>query len=416
MITSVINREVVITGIGLVTPLGLTAQSTFDAAIAGQSGIDFLPDEFLYEGSDIKVGGAIPQFDPLRVSSPREVKRGSRFLQMAMDAADQAWNDANLTETSFDPERAQALISSGIGGMESIEEAVRVLERKGGKRISAFSIPSSVINMAAGLVAAKYGILGSAYSLVSACASGSHSAGIGALQIASGQADIAIVGASEATITQAAIASYANMHALSKSADPQSASRPWDKARDGFVIAEGASVFILEEYQHALARGAKCYAKVAGFGSSSDAYHMTSPRPDGSSAALAMRNALASAQVDASEVGHINAHATSTPAGDIAECNAINLVFNDLNDVSITATKSLTGHLMGASGSLALALTAMSLKNGKFHQTLNLDDREESAEKLPVIQGKALEKNIEYALCNAFGFGGSNASVLLSAL
>ena len=408
-------RRVVITGLGLVTPLGIGIQTNWESLLAGHSGIGPIQ---LFDSSDfsVHIAGEVPGFDPLRWLSKKEARRMDRFIHFAVAASMMAVEDAQLEIPLVHPERCGTLIGVGLGGLETLEDAAKTLSTRGPSRLSPITIPRLIANLAPGHVSILLGTRGPNLSSVSACATGAHSIGDAARLIAWGDADVMIAGGAEATITPLGIGGFAAMKALStRNNDPQKASRPFDVNRDGFVSSEGAGILVLESLEHALARGAKIYAEFVGYGQSSDAYHITQPPPDGHGAKRAMMNALKDAQLNLEDVDYLNAHGTSTPAGDVAESQAIQSVFGEHSSkLWVSSTKSMLGHMLGAEGSVELALCALAIQNGQVPPTINLDEPDPQCT-LDYVPHTAREKKIQVALSNSFGFGGTNVSLAIKA-
>ncbi len=410
------QRRVVVTGLGIVSPLGLTIEENWKNICSGQSGIGPIT-HFNTEKFDVKIAGEVKGFDPSVVIEKKEQKKMDRFTQFAMYAAQQAITDSGLDFASNEVLRARtgAMVGVGIGGLPSIEEQCIVLAAKGPSRITPFFIPLVITNMASGHISIRYGLRGPNFSVTSACASGVHSVGEAAKYIQEGTCDVMISGGVEAAVTPLAIAGFSSMRALSaRNDEPTKASRPFDRNRDGFVLAEGGAILILEDYEHASRRGAKIYAELTGYGASSDAYHMTSPPPDGAGAAMAMKMALKNAQLAPEKVGYINAHGTSTPTGDGIESTAIKFVFGDhAKKLWVSSTKSMTGHALGAAGALESVYSLLALKNQIAPPTINLDSPSEDCD-LDYVPHHARDGKFEHVLNNSFGFGGTNACVIFS--
>ena len=407
------KRRVVITGLGAVTPVGNDISSTWSSLLSGKSGVEPITS---FDASDFacQFSASVKNLNVETYLPKKELKKMDLFIQYGMVASIQAMEDSGIDVEKIDPTRIGAAIGAGIGGMSFIEKTHGQYQNSGPKRISPFFIPGTIINMIAGHISIKYGLKGPNFSVTTACTTGVHNIGLGARTIAYGDADMMIVGGSEMVTTPLGVGGFASAKALSTRNDnPQAASRPWDKDRDGFVIGDGAGMLVLEEYEHAKARGAKIYAEVQGFGMSGDAFHMTSPPPEGTGAAQAMSNALQDGMVDPAQVDHINAHGTSTPAGDIAEVAATKTVFGDhASKIMMSSTKSMTGHLLGAAGAVETIFTALALKNSCIPPTINLDNPDEGCD-LDFVPHTAREVEMTHALCNSFGFGGTNASILL---
>jgi 3-oxoacyl-[acyl-carrier-protein] synthase II len=412
METIMTKRRVVVTGIGMLTPLGNDVDTTWNNILAGKSGIADIT-RFDAKAFSTQFAGEVKDFNPEDYIAKKETKKMDRFIQFGIAAGIQALRDAQIDIEKVDPERIGVAIGSGIGGLELIEENHSKLLNSGPRRVSPFFVPSTITNMISGFLSIMEGLKGPNINVVTACTTGVHNIGIAARLIAYGDADGMLAGGAEAAITPLSIAGFGAARALSTNNDKQQqASRPWDKDRDGFVMGEGAGVVMLEEYEHAKARGAKIYAELVGFGMSGDAYHMTSPPENGGGAASAMKNALKDAGIAAKEVGYINAHGTSTPAGDVAEISAVKSVFGDAaKSVKVSSTKSMTGHLLGAAGSVEAIFTILALRDSIAPPTINLDNPGEGCD-LDFVANKAAKFDSDYALCNSFGFGGTNGSLL----
>ena len=406
------KRRVVVTGLGLITPVGNDVASTWQNIKSGVSGVGeithFDPAEY-----GTKFAAEVKEFDATQYIDKKETKKMDRFIQLGIAAGMQALDDSALVITPENAARVGVAIGSGIGGLPLIEENHHKLIKSGPRRVSPFFVPSTITNMVSGFLSIMRGLKGPNLNVVTACTTGVHNIGIGARAIAYGDADVMVAGGSESTITPLAIAGFGSARALSTQNDrPQQASRPWDEARDGFVMGEGAGVMVLEEYEHAVARGATIYAELSGFGMSGDAYHMTSPPADGEGAAAAMQNAIHDAAVSPAQIGYINAHGTSTPAGDIAEISAVKSIFGDAaKDVKVSSTKSMIGHLLGAAGSVEAIFTVLALREQIAPPTINLDNPSEGCD-LNLVPHEAQTLDTQYALCNSFGFGGTNGSLL----
>jgi len=409
-------RRVVVTGIGCVTPLGQSVRETWDKVKSGVSGVSYIT-LFNTEDFPVKIAAEVKNFSPEWVEE-KEVKRLDRFELFALKSAKEALEDAGFIsggKVSFpNPKKVGVIIGSGIGGIKTIEENVLALAEKGPRRVSPLAIPVSIINMAAGLISIRTGAMGPCLAPATACAAGLHAIGEGYEFIKSGICDIAIVGGTEASITPLGISAFASMRALStRNSEPERASRPFDKNRDGFVMGEGAGILVIEELEHAKKRGAKIYAEIKGFGMSADAYHMTAPRQDGEGFALAMERALEEAKISKEEIEYINAHGTSTKYNDEYETKAIKNVFGEhAKKLWVSSTKSMTGHLIGAAGAVEAIFTILSIYEGIIPPTINLDEPDPECD-LDYVPWKAREKKIKYAMSNSFGFGGTNASIVL---
>ncbi|GAC1331711.1 MAG: beta-ketoacyl-ACP synthase II [Candidatus Dormibacteria bacterium] len=406
--------DIVITGLGCVSPLGADMDSTWAAMLEGQSGIGQIA-QFDSGNLPVHIAGEVKNFDPEPTSGRKTARRMSRFSQFAVAASAEALDHAAAVG-AFDPERAGVIVASGVGGLKEIEEATLTLEHQGHRRISPFVVPMMIADMASGNVAIRFDMRGPNFGLVSACASGAHAIGEAAEIIRRGDADLMIAGGSEACITPLAVASFIAARALSESnEDPASVSRPFDSRRDGFVIAEGAAVLVLESEEHAVRRGAPILARVAGYGASADAHHITAPEPGGRGAYSSMARALERAQATPAEVGYINAHGTSTQLNDAAESAAIRRLFGDRADtVPVSSTKSMTGHLLGAAGALESLVCVKAIQTGWIPPTINLDDPAPECD-LHHVRGSAQQASVDLALNNSFGFGGHNASLVFAA-
>ena len=406
------KRRVVVTGLGLITPLGNDVDTSWSNILDGQSGIGPIT-HFDATDYSTRFAGEATDFDPTEYIDKKETKKMDRFIQLGIAAGIQALDDANYPVNEATASRVGVAIGSGIGGLPLIEENHVKLLKSGPRRVSPFFVPSTITNMVSGFLSIMRGLKGPNLNVVTACTTGVHNIGIAARTIAYGDADAMVAGGAESTITPLAMAGFGSARALSTNNDnPQQASRPWDEARDGFVMGEGAGVVMLEEYEHAKARGAKIYAELVGFGMSGDAYHMTSPPEDGEGAAAAMQNAINDASVDVKDIGYINAHGTSTPAGDKAEIAAVKAIFKaSSKDVLVSSTKSMTGHLLGAAGSVEAIFTILALRDKMAPPTINLDNPSPECD-LNLVPHRPLPFEQAYALCNSFGFGGTNGSLL----
>ncbi len=414
--------RIVVTGLGVVSPLGVGAEPVWARLLAGRSGLRRLAEEIVPDVAT-KVGGPVPGkdedaeagFDLDAAVPPKDQKKMDRFIQFALAAADEAVAQAGWTpEDEQARTRTAVIIGSGIGGFPAIAEAVRTTDARGVRRLSPFTVPSFLANLAAGWVSIRYGFKGPMGAPVTACAAGVQAIGDAARMIRAGEADVAVCGGAEACIDRVSLGSFGAARALSTSYndDPTAASRPFDGGRDGFVMGEGAGVLVIESLEHALARGAAPIAELVGYGTSADAYHLTGAPEDGDGAQRAMRTALAQAGIEPSMVDHLNAHATSTPVGDRGELAAIRAVFGTGSGLAISATKSATGHLLGAAGGLEAAFTVLALRDQIMPPTLNFIDPDPLADGLDIVSGEARRAAIAYALSNGFGFGGVNASLL----
>ena len=407
------EKRVVITGIGAVTPLGHTLQETWQALLSCKSGITLIH-SFDTTNYACKIAGQVFGFDPKKYfSNPKDIKRTDRYAHFAIAAAKMAIEDSGLDKNQLNLERCACIIGSGIGGLYTLEQEHQVLLQKGPSRISPFVIPMLISNMASGLVAMEHGFLGANFTVVTACATSAHSLGEAWRLIKFNEADVILAGGSESAITPLGVAGFSAMKALSTRNDaPEKASRPFDRERDGFVMSEGAGVLVVEEYQHAKKRGARIYGEIIGYGLSCDAYHMTSPSPQGEGSARAMKNALSQARLNPSQIDYINAHATSTPIGDVCETQAIKSVFGpDARKVSISSTKSMLGHLLGAAGAVEMAICLKAMEENVIPPTINLENPDPECD-LDYTPNQPREKEIQTVMNNSFGFGGHNCSLI----
>jgi 3-oxoacyl-[acyl-carrier-protein] synthase II len=416
-------KRVVVTGLGLVTPLGVGVEAVWQRLLAGESGARPIQK---FDTSDLPAkiacevprGGAEPDFNPDDWVDPKEQRRMDEFIVYALAAAQQAIEDADaIPKNQEAAERTGVMIGSGIGGLPGIEEAAVTLHERGPRRISPFFIPGRLINLASGYASIRYGLKGPNHAVVTACSTGAHAIGDAARLIQLGDADVMLAGGTEAAISRLGIAGFAACKALSTGYNdtPEKASRPWDEGRDGFVMGEGAGIVVLEDYERAKARGAKIYAEVKGYGLSGDAYHITAPAEDGDGGFRSMRAALARAGMAPSDIDYINAHGTSTPAGDEIEVGAMKRLFgNAMDKVSISSTKSSIGHLLGAAGSVEAIFSILALRDQVAPPTLNLENPAPSCTDVDLVPLKAKQRTIEACLSNSFGFGGTNASLVLT--
>lgn len=407
------RRRVVITGLGAITPLGLNAKDTWQAAIKGQSGIAQIT-SFDTDIFDVKIAGEVKNYNPDDFIPKKEQKKMGRFIHLSLAATHEALKDCGIDFSDELRTRTGCIIGVGMGDLPGIEAGVHTITQQKPQKLSPFFIPKVISNLASGQISIIHGFKGPNYTVTSACASGNHSIGDAVSFIRSGVCDVMISGGAESTICPLALAGFANMRALSRNNDnPEQASRPWDKGRDGFVLSEGAATVVLEEYEHAKARGAQIYAEVTGYGLSADAFHMTSPPEDGSGAKSAMTMCLNDAQLNPEEIHYINAHGTSTPTGDMIEARAIETLFSNHKDhLVVSSTKSMTGHTLGAAGAIETLFTAMALKTGIVPPTINLNEPEDCG--LDFVPHTARELKVDHALNNSFGFGGTNACLILS--
>ena len=391
----------------------MDVETTWQAAQAGKSGITTL-ERLDFSGMDVRFGGEIRGFDPAQYLERRDVRRTDRFVQFAIAAADEAMRDAGLSERDYDPDRFGAICGTGIGGIETLTEQHRTFLERGADRVSPLFIPMMIANMAAGQIAIRFGLRGPNMTFVTACSSSANALGDAFRAIEHGEADLMLAGGAEAVLLPLCYAGFINMKALStRNDEPQRASRPFDRDRDGFVMAEGAGMLVLEELEHARARGAKIYAEVVGYGTTADAYHIVEPSPEGEGATRAMELALRDGEVPREAVGYINAHATATPKGDIGEALAIRRVFGQHADhLAVSSTKSMTGHLLGAAGGVEAIFTTLALRDGVLPPTINLEHLDPEID-LDCVPLQARRAEVEYALTNSFGFGGQNVSLAL---
>ena len=408
------DRRVVITGMGVVSPVGNDLETFWSALKEGKSGIGRITAMDISQ-YDTKIAGEVRNYDPKAFfKNPKDVRRTDRFVQLAMGAAKMAIHDSGVDLEKVNRDRFGTIISSGIGGLKTLEDQFRILLTKGPSRTSPFTIPMLISNMASGIISMEFGLRGPNFCIVTACATSNNSIGESWRIIKFGDADIFLAGGSEASIVEIGLAGFSSMRALSRRNDePERASRPFDRDRDGFVMSEGAGVLVVEELEHAKKRGAKIYCEISGYGLSADAHHMTAPPDDGEGAARAMKMALDHGKLSPGDVDHINAHATSTGLGDIAETKAIKMVFGEekAKQIPISATKSMTGHLLGGAGAVEMAACALAIRDGIVPPTINLDHPDELCD-LDYVPHKAREKKVRVALNNSFGFGGHNATLV----
>jgi 3-oxoacyl-[acyl-carrier-protein] synthase II len=407
------RRRVVVTGVGLVSPLGVGTEATWNGLMAGDVGIGPIT-RFDASGFECRIAGEVKGFDPLDYVEKKEVKKSDTFIHYAIAAADFAVADAGLEVTAEDAPRIGVIIGSGIGGLPLIEHTHKVLLERGPDRISPFFIPGLIVNMAAGQVSIRYGARGPNESPCTACTTGLHAVGDAYRKILHGYADAMIAGGSEAVISPLSIAGFSAMRALSKRNDePERASRPWDKDRDGFIMGEGAGLVVLEELERARGRGAPIYAEIVGYGMSADAYHISAPHPEGDGAVQVMQAALEDAALAPETIGYVNAHGTSTELGDLSEVKAIKRVFGEhAYRLAVSSTKSSTGHLLGAAGGLETGVLALALKHQILPATVNLDEPGEGCD-LDFVPHHPRPADLEYGLTNSFGFGGTNGALIL---
>ena len=407
------HRRVVITGMGVVTPVGSEMEVFWRNLLAGHSGIAPVT-RFDTTKFDTKIGGEVKDFKPELYMPVKEARRTDRFTRYAIGAAKMAFADSHLDLSKEDINRVGVLVGSGIGGMETIEDQARVLFEKGPQRVSPFMIPMLIINMASGYISMLLGVKGPNLSVVTACATATHALGEGARIIEHGDAEVMIAGGSEAAITGVGYAGFCSMRAMStRNSEPEHASRPFDKGRDGFVMGEGAGVCVLESVEHATARGARIYCEIAGYGITGDAYHMSAPAPDGEGAARAMTAALRDAKLRPDQIDYINAHGTSTPVGDKCEVAAVKTVFGDhARKLAISSTKSMTGHLLGAAGAVETAVCALAIRDQIVPPTINYEEPDPECD-LDCVPNKARQMKVDICLNNSLGFGGHNAAIII---
>lgn len=410
------QKRVVITGVGAVSPLGLSMDETWKTALNGQSGVDHIT-RFDTTAYDVKFAGEVKNFNPNLYVERKEQKKMDLFIQYTIACAKMAMDQSGYQVTEENSHRIGALIGSGMGGLPLIEEQIRKLVDKGPSRISAFFIPGAITNLASGWVTMNYGIKGPSYCITSACASGVHSLGEAYNYVRFGLCDAMVAGGSEATITGLALAGFGNMRALSiRNESPKEASRPWDKDRDGFVLGEGCAIFVIESLESALKRNAKILCEITGYGASSDAYHITSPEPNGEGFTWAMKAALNDAELNPEQINYVNAHGTSTPMGDPIESNAVKTLMKDhAKKVWVSSTKSMTGHLLGAAGALESAFCVNAIVHQAVPPTINLNNPSPDCD-LDYVPNVAREGKIDHVLNNSFGFGGTNSCLIFSKL
>jgi 3-oxoacyl-[acyl-carrier-protein] synthase II len=411
-------RRVVVTGIGVISPIGNDLKSFWGNLVEGKSGIREIT-QFDSSTYDCHIAGEVREFDPKPYfKNPKDIRRSDRYTHLAMAAAKLALENSGIDLEKVDRSRFGALIGSGIGGLKTLEDQHTILMNKGPARVSPFMVPMMIVNMASGLISMEYDLEGPNFAIVSACATAAHSIGEAWRMIRTGEAEIFLAGGSEAVICPLGISGFCSMKAMStRNNEPEKASRPFDRDRDGFVMGEGAGILVLEEYEHARARGAQIYCELAGYGLTADAYHMTAPRADGTTVARAMKVALDLAETPVDQLDYINAHATSTPVGDICETVAIKLLAGDhaKHGLLVSSTKSMTGHLLGGAGGVESAVCALSIKHGVVPPTINLDNPDPECD-LDYVPNVARERNVRVALNNSFGFGGHNATLVFKAI
>ena len=410
------GRRVVVTGMGMVSPAGNSVESSWDAICNGRSGIGHIE---IFDVSEFstRFGGMVKDFECADYMSPRDARRMDVFIHYGIAAGVQAMKDAGLEDGEWNPERAGAAIGSGIGGIVAIEKTSLQISDTGPRKVSPFFVPGSIINMISGNLSMQFGLQGPNIAVTTACATGTHNIGLAANMISLGQAEIMLTGGAEMATCPVGLGGFCAARALStRNEDPQRASRPWDKDRDGFVLGDGAGMLVLEELEHARARGATIHAELIGFGMSGDAYHATAPAPGGKGAALCMSNALNDAGLNPEQVDYINAHGTSTVAGDVAETHAIKTVFGEhARSLSVSSSKSMIGHLLGAAGSVEAIVSILAIRDGIAPPTINLDEPDQDCD-LDYVPHTSRELDIRIALSNSFGFGGTNGSLIFSRL
>ena len=404
-----LHRRVVVTGLGILSPIGNTVNEAWSSCTEGLSGITHVDVGIV--NSPVSIGAQLKNFNTSDHLDPKEVRRIDPFIQYGLIAANQSISDSGILDyESLNKEKVGINFGAGIGGIQTIENNKMILESKGYKKVSPFFVPGSIVNMISGLVSIKHGFMGPNTSVVTACSTGNHCIGTAARSIACGEADVMIAGGAEMASTPLSISGFISARALSTNPDPESACRPWDKDRDGFILADGAGSLVLEDYEHAKQRNAHIYAEIIGFGMSSDAYHMTAPPEDGRGAALSMKNALIDAEINADEIDYINAHGTSTPLGDLAETRALKTIFTNTMP-SISSTKSMTGHTLGAAGAIESIFCIKSLNDNVVPPTINLINQDSECD-LDYTALRSVEKKVTVAMNNSFGFGGTNSTLV----
>jgi 3-oxoacyl-[acyl-carrier-protein] synthase II len=409
------RRRVVVTGLGCVTPLGHDVAAFWQGLLAGRSGVGPAT-LFDHADMDVRIAAEVKDFDPTRRLDPKLMRRADRFTQFALWAADEAVKDAKLDFAALDRDRVGVIVGSGMGGIATWESQHAQFLQKGPKRVSPLLIPMMIPDMACGQIAISYGVRGPNYDTTSACASGAHATGCGFRHIIAGDADVCITGGTEAAISKFTVAAFANMGALSKrNEEPEKASRPFDRNRDGFVISEGAGIYVLEELEHARRRGAAVYCELAGYGATADGYHITAPDPEGKGALNVMRMAIADAGLTPAGVDYVNAHGTSTPLNDATEVKALNELFGEhAATLVVNSTKSMVGHGLGAAGAMEFVAMVMSMRDQRVHPTLNHETPDEGVT-LDFVKGASREATIRAAISNSFGFGGHNCCLCVKA-
>ena len=404
-----LHRRVVVTGLGILSPIGNTVNEAWSSCTEGLSGITHVDVGIV--NSPVSIGAQLKNFNTSDHLDPKEVRRIDPFIQYGLIAANQSISDSGILDyESLNKEKVGMNFGAGIGGIQTIENNKMILESKGHKKVSPFFVPGSIVNMISGLVSIKHGFMGPNTSVVTACSTGNHCIGTAARSIACGEADVMIAGGAEMASTPLSISGFISARALSTNSDPESACRPWDKDRDGFILADGAGSLVLEDYEHAKQRNAHIYAEIIGFGMSSDAYHMTAPPEDGRGAALSMKNALIDAEINADDIDYINAHGTSTPLGDLAETRALKTIFTNTMP-SVSSTKSMTGHTLGAAGAIESIFCIKSLNDNVVPPTINLINQDSECD-LDYTALRSVEKKVTVAMNNSFGFGGTNSTLV----
>ena len=404
-----LHRRVVVTGLGILSPIGNTVSEAWTSCTEGISGITSV--DVGISNSPVSIGAQLKNFNTSDHLDPKEVRRIDPFIQYGLIAANQSIADSGILDLpSLNKEKVGVNFGAGIGGIQTIENNKVILESKGHKKVSPFFVPGSIVNMISGLVSIKHGFMGPNTSVVTACSTGNHCIGTAARSIACGEADVMIAGGAEMASTPLSISGFISARALSTNSDPELACRPWDKDRDGFILADGAGSLVLEDYEHAQQRNAHIYAEIIGFGMSSDAYHMTAPPEDGRGAALSMKNALIDAELNHEEIDYINAHGTSTPLGDLAETRALKTIFTN-SMPSISSTKSMTGHTLGAAGAIESIFCIKSLNDNVVPPTINLINQDPECD-LDYTPLKSIDKKVSLAMNNSFGFGGTNSTLV----
>jgi len=406
------RRRVVVTGLGIVSPVGNSVPEAWENILAGRSGIRPI-DRFDVSSFSSRIGGIVEGFDPLQYLSSKDLKKMDPFIHYGMAAGIQAVEDAGIGDGQVDGERVGVSIGSGIGGITTIERSYEAFLKGGPRKISPFFVPSSIINMVSGNLSIRYGFKGPNLAIVTACTTGTHNIGDAARIISHGDADVMVAGGTEMATSPTALGGFAAARALStRNDEPERASRPFDRDRDGFVLGEGAGILVLEEYEHARARGARIYCELAGYGMSGDAYHMTQPPEDGDGARRCMLAALADAGLAPEDVDYVNAHGTSTPAGDVAETRGLKATFGDgAYRIAVSSTKSMTGHLLGAAGGVEAIFTVLAVRDQVAPPTINLENPDPECD-LDYVPNEARRMKIDVALSNSFGFGGTNGTLL----